>query len=776
MARLRIVGVRHHSPACARLVRDVIAAERPAHVLIEGPSDLNDRLAELRLPHQLPIAVYSYCLPAHDADPTTLTASGLSTQAGWSPLCAYSPEWVALTEGAAAGAEVAFIDLPGWHPAFAEVENRYSDRDLQVSDALQAAAHRHGFDSTDALWDHLFEQPDTDDLETRLATYFAALRGEQAASPTDAAREAFMADWIAWACAKVDARGGGSVVVVCGGFHKPTLERLAAGRPPPPIEPTVAVPDPSLARTGSYLIPFSFFRLDSFTGYASGMPSPAYYQALWQDAATAPERMAMAAIARLRGRGQWVSTADAIAAVELSHGLARLRGHATPTRCDVLDGLAASLIKTALRAPVPWSSRGVLVRGTDPYLVEIVAAFSGDEVGVLAAGTPQPPLVADLAAALAAVGLHWSREPTAIRVDIFAPAVAARRRVLYRLRWLAVPGVTLVQRVDLRRGRTQSVEVWQLVKDEHTVGAIIERAVWGATLEAAALARIHHHLRDLNGIAELAAALEDALHAGYAHVVDQLRERAAEAIGREAHFAHAGFALARLAALHVAAPGRGLAPLVGLVLDRAIWLLEGLTGAAAALERPIVDGIAAIRAALEFELPDHALVDARVREALHRRVEAADAPPAVRGAALGALWSLATPSEAATMASRADALVAEVSLGVLGDFLGGVIALARREFADSPILDAIDARLGEVGDEEFLIALPQLRRSFAQFSPQERRTIARRLLAVHDSADGADVPALLALVAEPAAVATARAFEDALLTLATRLGAVEVVA
>jgi hypothetical protein len=268
------------------------------------------------------------------------------------------------------------------------------------------------------------------------------------ASEADRAREDFMADGIAWALAEADAGGGGAVVVVCGGFHQAALERLVAGRPPPPAPPRVEPPPPALARTGSYLVPFSFFRLDSFTGYASGMPSPAFYQALWDDPAGAPETMAMAAVTRLRGRGQRVSTADAIAAVELSHGLARLRGHAAPTRCDVLDGLAAALIKDALRTPVPWSARTVLARGTDPYLVEIVAAFSGDRAGALAPGTPQPPLVADLAAELAAVGLAFTQTPTPIRIDIFAPDAAARRRVRYRLRGRGGPGVQRGQRAD----------------------------------------------------------------------------------------------------------------------------------------------------------------------------------------------------------------------------------------------------------------------------------------------------------------------------------------
>jgi hypothetical protein len=67
---LRIIGVRHHSPACARLVRQVIAQVRPWAVLIEGPSDMNARLGELLLPHALPIAVYSYYLPRASTEAT----------------------------------------------------------------------------------------------------------------------------------------------------------------------------------------------------------------------------------------------------------------------------------------------------------------------------------------------------------------------------------------------------------------------------------------------------------------------------------------------------------------------------------------------------------------------------------------------------------------------------------------------------------------------------------------------------------------------------------
>src|SRR5690348_1965404 len=109
------LGVRHHSPACARLVQETITRLRPAHVLVEGPADMNDRLDELLLDHVLPVAVFSSY-----RDPER-------THGSWAPFCAYSPEYVALTAGRAVGAAVRFIDLPAWHPAFAQRQNRYAD-------------------------------------------------------------------------------------------------------------------------------------------------------------------------------------------------------------------------------------------------------------------------------------------------------------------------------------------------------------------------------------------------------------------------------------------------------------------------------------------------------------------------------------------------------------------------------------------------------------------------------------------------------------------------
>ena len=778
MAQLRIIGVRHHSPACARLVRHVIEVARPWAVLIEGPSDMNARLGELLLPHTPPVAVYSYFLP---------TGGDASAHGSWAPFCAYSPEWVALRQGHVAGAQLRFIDLPAWDPAFNDVENRYSDHEQQVGQTLKATALERGFDSTDALWDHLFElSDDVVALEGELAEYFEAFRGplSDPASQTaprgrDEVRERYMARWVDWALSSAPVEA--TVLVVCGGFHKSALHALQ-GTTQQRTEPEVPRPDAALARTGSYLVPFSFRRLDSFVGYASGMPSPAFYQASWEHDVHAGERMMFEAIGRLRKRGQRVSTADAIAASALAHSLKQLRGHRVLARTDVLDGLSGALIKDALRTPLPWSMRGPLASGTEPYLVEILNAFSGEGRGTLAEGTPRPPLVDDIEHACKQTGLDWNDKPTTLTLDVFDVAAAPKRRVLYRLAWLELPGVQLVSAADLRRGRTRHTETWTLQLSDATHVAVIERAVYGATLEAAALARIEEQLRSADGIDAVAQFIERALRAGYHALAESLCAAAATAAEREPMFAKLGQALRRLAALQATEPlpnEHGLGDLLRKVVERALWLLESLDGPEAQFDTATVAGIAATRTALDLVLPDFATLAQMCMGVWGRRAASALAPAAVRGACLGALWTSAPLIETATGAPPRDyrKATSDVLRGMpnarLGDLLAGLLALAREAIQEPDLLALVDGRLASLEEHDFLTLLPALRRAFAYFPPDERRGLARTLLSKHSRIDA---ESLLGPVATVGDVASVRELELRWLSTAARYGLLELAA
>ncbi|MEV6276149.1 DUF5682 family protein [Nocardia sp. NPDC051832] len=751
------LGVRHHSPACARLVRDTIRTLRPAHVLVEGPADMNDRLDELLLGHELPVAVFT----SYRDDDTR--------QLSWAPLCDYSPEWVALTEGRAAGAEVRFIDLPAWHPAFAELENRYADAERRYEQALDRLCREFAVDNIDTLWDHLFETAPAD-LTDRLTTYFDLLRGDDEASPSDLAREEYMSQWIDVAVADAGER---HVVVVTGGFHRPALlrrhtsgtgiDKTRRDREAAPTRWPVIPAFPQNAVGGSYLVPFSFRRLDAFAGYQSGMPSPAYYQRLWSDGAEhAADTITEAVVTRLRGRGQTVSTADLIGARALTLGLSRLRGHSAPARTDVLDGLAGALISEALDRPLPWTGRGRLRPGTDPVVVEMVAALSGDTVGRLHPRTPHPPLVHDAARQLERCGIP---DGGRLDLDLTTPAGLDASRVLNQLRVLEIPGF---QRVGgPRPGQApQLTETWEITESPQRLPALIEAGALGASCSEAAATRLGDQFGDGADPAALATALFDAVLCGLSGLAEQLVATVRDSIETLGDTTGLGQLLGVALGLwrHDRVFGTSGAATLAVVIDAAVvrllWLIEGIRGGPAPADDGQLHALIAVRDSMLHA--ERVLTVPRVDlVGVFHRCTADDRPPALRGAAVGMVTVLA-PNDAADL-SRAIRSASPPTL--LGDFLTGLFAVAREQVhSDSAaiqsnpnLLTVLDELMAGYDPDDFLTALPALRLAFAWFPPRERAAIATRLLAHRGLSGSGD--AMLRLRADPALLARSHAVE-----------------
>jgi hypothetical protein len=587
-----------------------------------------------------------------------------------------------------------------------------------------------------------------------------------------------MAAWVAWALTESAERG--DVVVVCGGYHKPQLERLAAellkedraNSSPPQAAPSGDV------RVGSYLVPFSFKRLDAFQGYASGMPSPAWYEQVWQlGHEQAGEEMLFGAVRHLRGRGQRVSPADAIAASTLAQGLGRLRGHPVLTRVDVLDGLASALVKDALEAPLPWTRRGPLPPRTEPLLAELVSAFSGDRHGALAPDTPQPPLVADALAALERCGLHADREPRPALVKLTTPQGAEQSAALHRLRVLGISGFAMTRGPSLARSRTELSESWTLERRLETDAALIEAAIHGATLESAATSFLEQRLSQAPDVIGVAAALYDAATCGLQALSGRALREVERRIAVEPSFGLLGGAIERLLALRrgdaVLGPGGKLAlsGVLSACFERGLWLLEGVRGASAPLDEQQVGAVCALRDLARLPAAELPLDRVRARAVCERRARDAEAPPALRGACLGFLWSHERSDERA--AAEAAAVAAARALArpeTFGDFLGGLFALARDEVVRArELLGAIDSVLDGFGRESFLIALPALRLAFAYFPPRERLSIAEGVLALHGT-PAADPMALVRPGVEAALYRRGAALDGAAVALALDYG------
>lgn len=515
------------------------------------------------------------------------------------------------------------------------------------------------------------------------------------------------------------------------------------------------VPAPPAGAVGSsYLVPYAFKRLDAFHGYQSGMPSPEFYQRVWDDGPEAAGRgLAETVVTRLRPRGQPASTADLIAARTMAEGLARVRGHAYPARADVLDGLVSALVGEAMEAPLPWAHRGRLAVGTHPVVVEMVAALAGERVGALHPDTPQPPLVGAAAAELTRLGLDAAGTR---KLDLTDGDDRDRSRTLHRLRVLRVPGY---ERASGPKPGVDPVltEQWRLTDDPDRLVALIEAGGHGATLGDAAAAALLERAADAGGRADaVAAVLFDAALCGVAAVTGEIVSVLRRAVGGVTDLAELGGVLAVALGLwrHDRLFGAARSPVLGEVVrggvTRGLWLAEGVHGGPAPADLARLRAVAAIRDGLRHAADAFGLDRAAGLAVMARVAADAAAPPDLRGAAFGFGWSLGESGDP-TRALRGAA-----APGVLGDWLAGLFSVARDEAtADGGLLDVLDGLVSSMTDGDFLIALPALRQAFAYFPPRERHRLAEALLARRGIV--ADSRALLRLRHDP--VRHARASE-----------------
>src|SRR5262249_45418565 len=287
-----LAPVRHHSPACGHYVAALIREIRPRRVLIECPVDF-EPLIPLLLDEETrpPVAIVAF--PQKGPQANDFSAS-------YYPFSTHAPEFVALKEGAAVGAEIRFIDLASNHRAMLAADADGMPRSsafpligetvFDSSRYVHELCARSGCRDRDELWDHLFEQMlgrgGWREFFTAVGAYCAHVRATTSERVMERdgtlQRELHMAE-----CVK-SAVDGRPILVLTGGFHSPAPVAPPHGEalPRPAADANGSAPSPSNA----YVIRYGFEQLEMLNGYAAGLPSPAYYARLWEarsvDAAT----------------------------------------------------------------------------------------------------------------------------------------------------------------------------------------------------------------------------------------------------------------------------------------------------------------------------------------------------------------------------------------------------------------------------------------------------------------------------------------------------------
>jgi hypothetical protein len=384
--------------------------------------------------------------------------------------------------------------------------------------------------------------------------------------------------------------------------------------------------------------------------------------------------------------------------------------------------------------------------------------------------------VDDALAEVERAGLELAREPRRFKVSLTTENGARQSAVLHRFRVLAIPGFVLNRGPSLSRANTDLSEEWSIARRLETDPALIEAALYGATLEAAATGKLEERSRDAEDVGVLAETLFDAALCGiHAHTRRCLTD-IARVVATEPSFEVLGSALAKLLALRrgdVVLGARGrieLRQVLAACFDRGLWLFEGIQGASAPLHEGHVRAVRALRDLLRLGAGEIDGAQVRARELCERRTKDPEAPPALRGAALGVLWSTREADGESDEPQAIAVLRATARPATIGDFLGGLFALAREEVVRANELVAtIDALVTGFLREDFLIALPALRQAFAFFPPRERLAIAQSILQIGGQTK-ADPMQLLRAPVDAAVVQRGAAIERGSAALALRFG------
>ncbi len=177
-----------------------------------------------------------------------------------------------------------------------------------------------------------------------------------------------------------------------------------------------------------------------------------------------------------------MSADDEINALAQTTRLAALRGHSSPSREDLLDGVRSSFIKGAVDV------EGVLV------LTHARTVLAGMRVGAVPKAAGLPPLVWDFRETATRFRLNLDGlENRTTTLDLYRKGPhRLLSRFLHRLRYLNTPFAVCERGPDFVLGQflDRMQEVWSYRWSPMTEAHLIEMSMYGSTLEQAAIARL----------------------------------------------------------------------------------------------------------------------------------------------------------------------------------------------------------------------------------------------------------------------------------------------
>ena len=671
---VRLFGIRHHGPGCARSLLRALEAMQPDCLLIEGPPD-----GESVLPFVLesgmcpPVALLVY-------------APDDSRRAVFYPFAEFSPEWQALRYGLGQSLPVRFMDLPiahqfGLDKAF-EDECRAKEEALRdaegrtktdaaegteapasgaqapentatntlapeqpeggdtgdtdgnaggeasaqedvYGDPLDWLGRAAGYGDGEAWWNHMVEERiDGLELFDAIREAMTALRAEaprrergERETRREALREAYMRKTLRQA----KKEGFQRIAVICGAWHVPALGAETPAKQDNDL--LKGLPKMKVAATWT---PWTYANLSSRSGYGAGVTSPAWYEHLWRSGKGDRAIGWLTHAARLfREQDMDCSSAHIIEASRLATSLAALRERPRPGLPELYEALQTTVCMGD-PAPLRLIERQLIV---------------GDKLGTIPETAPTVPLQRDLEQQQKSLRLKPEAARKVLDLDLRQANDLARSHLLHRLRLLeigwATPGGS-------RNAKGTFHELWEMQWAPELSIAVIAASRWGNTIFEAATAKAV----ELSGEADLlrlAELVNDILFAdlpdAVGHATRMLEEKAATAndVGQLLEAIPPLAAIARYGNVRQTDAGMVARVLEGLIPRASIGLPGACTSlddeSAAAMRARIIAAHNAIRLLGNEGLWESWLSDGPARRDGPRAAAGHGRPPAVRRAA-----------------------------------------------------------------------------------------------------------------------------------------------
>ncbi len=767
-----IFGVRHLSPMGAWHLRQFLDRIRPTIVLIEGLSDADALIGDItRRDTKLPIAILAYT----QAPPVRTLVY---------PLARYSPEYQALLWASSKKADVRFIDLPsdvflalqglrylssdgevGLDEDSDENDQRHEVPDVRLNDSQddhepsadaslpeqpQAAtpkpsstpaapvgpeqrlslyreiARRNSEADYESYWERNFEHnrlPDT--YRLGCLELGRGLRELDHDHPLGLAenlvREAYMRRRIHEAIA--EGHDPQRIVAIVGAYHASALTHDMA-----PMDDAELA---SLKRLPSKLtlMPYSYFKLSSQSGYGAGNEAPAYYEMIWEALQSeklreVPMRYLSLVARDMRRQGTHRSTAEVIEGVRLARTLSAMKEGVAPTLRDLQDA-AITVIGHGERSSVQESLARVEV---------------GTEIGSLPAGVSRTSIQEDFEREVERLKL--GKYKTAVKQDLaldlrenrLAKSESAAYLDLNRssfLHKLNLLGVQFGIPAKTKQDAATWAENWLVQWTPEVEIALVESVLLGETIDLAASFRFKTNLEQCDTIDKASEAVAIACKCGMFDSLELARARLQELAADCSAFTAIAHAANNLSLVIRYGDVRRFDP------QPLVPLVEQLfvQGALALFPTANCDNNAAAEATVGMEELNrvsqeyHDIVDEQLWiEQLSRLSDADDRNPLLSGYACSLLLerSLIDSEQLAREVSR------RLSPGVPADLGAGWFeGMSKRNryalLARQALWEQLADYVSNLDDEQFKRALVFLRRAFGNFSPNEKRSIAENL-------------------------------------------------